>query len=563
MADNYVEPTNYGEAEDASEVSVDVKYGLRLTTDITNTGKPNTLPTFREADLEYAYTKEVKRTGDTKNEISWERIAHYRPISRPYGETIKSDEGTRIGTLVYAMKYLPRADELTAYVDLNLNTMYTKDDGFLDFEPIVMGDQVPTPTPSWTPTITQTITNTQMATPTPSPTESPDLQAVETVFRELWKDNSTDYFTFKYHNGYFGVRFRYRKYAMTFFREKIVEASGTNTQSWFETKYGDDDTKIKKIFNPFRRIKILINNVTKASDSNDVIPANIDHKGIDVENTFPDDNTTERDAFNAMIGLNENIFGYEEQYVMVSKGSDLKQNGFELFIPLNTPDPSKQFYNSDGKDREVKQYEYFTTQRSDVNSKLSDFNDHIIDGNLKWDCKYFIFRADMQGSEFDIQDIKIYPIEEEQRFVPDTDDGSKGTYEWIDSLSYPLDDSPLVFDHKELINGEKLYLFTMPTPTPSFTPSPTPTVTITHPTPTPTFTVSPTETLSNTPTPTVTITHPTPTPSPTITKTLRLFNVNEEKGVNIIGTMNIIQRDGTITYADNLFNLGPVFHLEL
>lgn len=576
MANEYQEPINYGET--FGDIEVDVAYGLRLSSDIINTGKPNTLPLFRRDDLEYAYTKNVKRTGDSSNEISWKRIAHYRPVSRPYGETIQSDEGTTIPVagLVYATKYLPRADELTAYVDLNAGNLYGEKDGFVDFEPIVMGDQVPTPTPSWTPTmswtptITQTITDTQMATPTPSPTESPDLESLGRIFRELWKDDSPDYFTFKYLNGYFGIRFRYRKYAMHFYEnyEETVIDSFLKRQ-YFGAKHLTDK---EKIFNPFRKIQIYTRNVivpdTKYDASDQTIEVTEDHMAIDIPKTFgsgSDDDFGSRANFEAMVRTNAGTdevagtFNYSARNVKrltETNGGTETQIGYEIAIPFENFRTNESVrYKSDGSDRVVNQYNRFVNKRD---TSLPDFNNNK---DNRFDCKYYIFEANLTG-EIDVSKIIIHPSkEEEDWFIDTSNESGLGTWE-TDVPTYSTDHID-IFEHGETIGGEKLYLFTMPTPTPSFTPSPSPTVTITHPTPTPTFTISPTETLSNTPTPTVTITHPTPTPSPTITKTLRLFNVNEEKGVNIIGTMNIIQRDGTITYADNLFNLGPVFHLEL
>ena len=579
MPNDYEEPSNYGEADDASAVYVDVEYGLRLTTDITNPGKPNTLPLFRRTDLEYAYAKDVKRTGDASNEISWERIAHYRPISRPYGETIKSDEGTTMNGLVYATKYLPRADELTAYVDLNLHKIYTDDDGFLDFEPIIMGDQIPTPTPSWTPTmswtptITHTITDTQVGTPTPSPTESPDLASLGAIFRELWKDDSPDYFTFKYLNGYFGIRFRYRKYAMDFYENfKETKSNSFVTRQYFGAKHLTGNDK-ETIFNPFRKIQIYTQNVivpdTKYDANDQTIEVTEDHMAIDIQKTFgdgSDDDFGSRRNFEAMVRTNAGTddvvgtFDYSTRNVKrltETNGVTETQIGYEIAVPFENFRSNESIrYKSDGSDRDVDQYNRFVNKRD---TSLPDFTNNR---DNRFDCKYYIFEANLAG-EIDISNIIIYPSKEEEGWFEDKQGGDGlGTWETLDVPTYSTDPVD-IFEHKEEINGEKLYLFTVPTPTPSFTPSPSPTVTITHPTPTPTFTVSPTETMTNTPTPSVTITHPTPTPSPTITKTMRLFNVNEEKGVNIIGTMNIIQRDGSITYADNLFNLGPVFHLEL
>jgi len=218
------------------------------------------------------------------------------------------------------------------------------------------------------------------------------------------------------------------------------------------------------------------------------------------------------------------------------------QKGFNIFVPF-------EYWH----EPDVTQSESVIPNRWNKFNDLRDSSMVTYNENSRYDCCYFMFESQHQDTEkgFDIESIKIIASTQEEYW-----DSENGMWEIKDKPDYVTDEIH-IYEHGETINDSTFYMYSVPTPTPSPTITITETITNTISfTPTPTFTVSPTETISTTPTPTVTITEPTPTP--TITKTLQLFNVDETKGVNMIGSFNVIRRDGTTTLASNLFNIGPM-----
>jgi len=563
---DYEDPDKYGEAFDTTKLSIDIIYGLKLSSDTTTIGKPNTLPLYLKLgeELEYNYTKDVKRTGDITNVISWKRMAHYRPISRPYGETMINDEGTSIGGVKYATKYLPRADELTAYVDLNEGPLQGE-----VLEYIRMGNMIETPTPSWTPTSSWTPTPSWTATPTESwtptisytPTESqtptvsytptltgtpaptpsytdtktPDLESVSIMFRSLWTDSSNAYFIVKSDAGRIGMKFRYRKFINDFYeKNKDVDSLGFG---WFDAKSNNG-----YVFNPIRKIVLDVDNIVIPDHTLDIngYINNVyrDHLWVDKESTFTDIEMTESyESWGNMVLTNEDTFEYA-----LTDGIKIRkkyEDGNEVIkgIEFNIPFNEVSLLSSDNEQNE--RYEKF------INTK----NTSLVTGyDNPFDCVYFIFEGSMENSN--ITDLEVHASTQEQVL-------DNGIWQFMDNPYYVSPDGVRVISH---VNPD--YLYSIETPTPSFTPTQTNTETISF-TPTPTMTY--TETISLTPTPTMTYTETisftptltcTPTVTETITDTLNLFNINRDKGVNIIGELQIIKRDGTIATANRFFNIG-------
>lgn len=556
--DTYSIPLDYGEMYGETPEK-DVKYAFKLT---NSQGQDITLPLYVEDQQGFTYnTFKEDPAGNTSKDINYKILAHFKPISRPYGETILTDEKISINNddtvVYYESKYLPRADELTGYIDLNIGTGKNDHDVFF---PIRMGDMIETPTPSWThtiswtptmsytptmsiswtptvswtPTMSNTPTGSPVATPTPTITGTPDLQSAADVFRGLWSQSNDDYFNFYTKDGYFGMRFKYRRFIDDFYTG--------HTDGLFKPKKINNG---KGLFNPIRKVVVQVENLT------------IEDKFLETGNYFGivyrDHEFLENvnheftgSTWNNMVTTNTTTFAYGIDYGKAivdtnSLDSPVKViKEIEFYIPLNESTFGNNVNNV---------YNTFNAKNSNATSGSDDgYNNSV-------DSVYFIIPSN-ETSRYVIKNVKIFPTSARD------DNNGYAIYE---------SDEAYIYNNGDKIGGDTdpTYFYSMETPTPSFTPSPTMTQTITHPTPTPTFTISPTETVSHTPTPTVTITHPTPTPTftvsytPTITKTLRLFNVDEEKGVNIVGSLNIIQRDGTISLADSLFNIGPVFNLEL
>ena len=566
-------PIYYGDKPDPeSEITTKaiIEYGFKLTSD-DDGQKSITLPEFLGSTNQFYYEKNPQGPDKvSKDTISFERLAVFKPISRPYGETILYDEAASSITsnnIVYASKHLPRADELTACIDLNTRDLsnFGKYD-HNEYFPIRMGNMLETPTPSWTPTIswtptntytpTETITDTHtvtpsitespMPTPTPSPTQSPDLDKVGTIFRDLWLDETTDYFSFAHTGTHFGIRFKYRKFIL----DNYIEH-----ENMFGSKHLTGGDRIP-IFNPIRKIELLINNVKVDSDKfnsdGTIKEVFYNHEPIDIEKTFDaEDNVfNDKERWYAMKRTNEATFapGNDEPLKVIEESTQSGgrvQKGFEIFVPF------EYWYDLDEAQSDSvrpNRWEKFNELRD---SALLGFNEYS-----RYDCCYFMFEAQHLDTEkgFDVQSIRIYASKEEEYWDTDT-----GAWELKDNPDYVKDeiDEIHIYEHGETIGDSTFYMYSVPTPTPSPTITTTETITNTVScTPTPTFTVSPTETISATPSPTVTITEPTPTP--TITKTLQLFNIDETKGVNMIGSFNVIRRDGTTTLASNLFNIGPM-----
>ena len=557
------------------EIQAIIEYGFKLTSD-DDGQKSITLPEFLESTDQFYYSKNPRDpAGFNNSTISYKKLAVFKPISRPYGETILEDEASSSvtsGNSQYASRYLPRADELTACIDLNTRDISDENIGKYDhneYFPIRMGNMLETPTPSWTPTISWTPTNTYtptatftdthtvtpsitespMPTPTPSPTQSPDLDQVGTIFRNLWLDETTDYFSFAHTGTHFGIRFKYRKFIL----DNYVEH-----ENMFGSKHLTGEDRIP-IFNPIRKIELLINNVKVDSDKKNtdgtIQEVFYNHEPIDIENTFEEVGSSDpvfndKPRFYAMKRTNEATFapGNDEPIKVIEESTQSGgsvQKGFEIFVPF-----------ADWHDYDEDQSE---SARPNRWNKFNDLRDSVMVGyneHSRYDCCYFMFKAQHLDTEkgFDVQSIRIYASKEEEYWDADT-----GAWELEDNPDYVKKDIDEIhiYEHGETIGDSTFYMYSVPTPTPSPTITMTETITNTVScTPTPTFTVSPTETISTTPSPTVTITEPTPTP--TITKTLQLFNIDETKGVNMIGSFNVIRRDGTTTLANNLFNIGPM-----
>lgn len=563
-------PEHYGDKA-TYEIESIIEYGFKLTSD-DDGQKIITLPEFLDTTDQFYYKKKPQGPDNVGKElISFKRLAVFKPISRPYGETILEDEAlssvtSNNGNVVYASRYLPRADELTACIDLNTRDISNNNLGKYDhneYFPIRMGNMLETPTPSWTPTISWTPTNTYthtatitdthtvtpsitespMPTPTPSPSQSPDLDQLGTIFRDLWLDTTTDYFSFAHTGIHFGIRFKYRKFIL----DNYVEH-----ERMFGSNHLPGGERIP-IFNPIRKIEFLINNVKVDSDKYNsdgtIQQVFYNHEPIDIEKTFDtdDDVFNDKDRWYAMKRTNETTFapGNDEPIKVIEESTQSGgsiQKGFEIYIPF------EYWYDFDEVQSESMRPNRWTKFNDLRDSELFGFNEYS-----RYDCCYFMFEAQHQDIEkgFDVQSIRIIASTEEEYW-----DADSSSWELKDKPDYVTDENH-IYQHAEIIGDSPFYMYSVPTPTPSPTMTMTETITNTVScTPTPTFTITPTETISTTPTPTVTITEPTPTP--TITKTLQLFNIDETNGVNMIGSLNVIRRDGTTTLASNLFNIGPM-----
>tara|TARA_Y100000389_G_C17470594_1_gene530217 strand:- start:9282 stop:10997 length:1716 start_codon:yes stop_codon:yes gene_type:complete len=553
------DPTKYGE-EPYNSIEDEIEYGFKLTTD--NDGQKNiTLPQFQPEPLNvFQYRKNIlDPEGENSQNIKYERLANFRPVSRPYGETILEDEKASIikdtsgdSIVIYASKYLPRADELTAYVDLNTRNV-SNENGKYDHDvyfPIRLGDLLETPTPSWTPTEswtptisytptisetptvsnTPTQTSTPESTPTPTDTKTPDLDSVGTIFRTLWAEQSNAYFTVKSEGGMFGMKFKYRKFVDDFY-EKHVDG-------WFKLTGNPD-----KIFNPIRKIVLEVDhlNIPGAEDDGYVNGVYRDHEWVNDEATFNDINTgntlTNWTNWSNMKTTNENTFEYVfSEGVKIHKGYESGsevEKGLEFYLPFN----ESSFLS--GSDERNERYDRFITNRE---TTIQGYDN-------PFDCVYFMFEGSVD--HVNINDIKIYPSIEEQ-------DGNSTDGWTLKDVPFYVSSEDYVISHGK----NSKYLYSIETPTPTLTTTQTITETVSC-TPTPTMTF--TETISFTPTPTMTETITvtptqtltrTPTVTETITDTLNLFNINREMGVNIIGEIQIIKRDGTVTTASRFFNVG-------
>ena len=616
------QPEEYGSDPLDGKIETEMKYGFKLTSDSGQTDGI-TLPQVKPSLKQFQYEKQlIDPSGENVRLITYHRLAQFKPVSRPYGETILEEEASSIvkkNAVIYASKYLPRADELTAYVDLNERDSnggkYDHDDYFL----IRMGDMLETPTPftpSWTPTIsptmsyTPTLTGTPAHTPSPTITGSPDYRTVGKVFRSLWDTNDTDYINFVLQDGMIGVKFKHRLFVQDFYKEydNVGDDNGH-----FQSKKASGS--IKPMWNPFAKIVVRCEGLTipdnTIEDSTGKInPTYRDHLPINVSETF---GTDVPPSWNQMINQNERIFNYGDvDGKVLQDPSTGAVVGFEMYIP----------FKEDG--------EFSINENRFQAYKNTEISPNFYNNSAS--SVFFIFEA--SGSGFHVTDVEVIPSTGLNQLDEDT---------YNTNSEYNIEHGQQVGD-----SGEIIYLYSVETPTPSMTitithPTPTPTktvtptvsltptptqtvtqsetVTITHPTPTPTlhptptptmtqtktltdtmtetltFTPTPTmtytETLTMTPTPTmtetntntmtptntntitetntntitetITITHPTPTPTmtvtETITKTMELFNINRDRGVNIIGSLNIIQRDGVITSVNRFFNIGrkPIF----
>lgn len=646
------DPSMHGD-EPFDRIRDEIEYGFKLTSD-DDGQKDITLPQFKPDPLNvFQFKKDdiIDPTGDKVQDIYYERLANFRPVSRPYGETILEAEEASIvrsGNVIYASKYLPRADELTAYVDLNTRDINDVDKGTYDHDeyfPIRMGNFLETPTPSWTPTeswtptvsytptnsisltptisftptisqthtmsYTPTLTDTPAPTPSPSVTESPDLKSVGDLFRSLWSESNNDYFVVKSEGGMFGMRFKYRKYINDFYTQYQTSTSSGDygKLNWFVSKKVSNPGNKRSVFNPIRKIVLEIDNINIPSHNiDDTYHINTlyrDHEFIDKDQTFKN-SPIDGLAWSNMEKTNESTFEYQlsegVKMYRVYEGSGFVNKGFEFYIPFNEESFRDNYTNQHQNHRQNRYNIFMNTLNENGIPKPYD---------NPFDSVYFIFEGSASNA---INNISVYASEEEEYL-------SEGN--WVLSDPLYLTDDMYVFENGQqagdLQYEDIIYLYSMETPTPSFTPthtvSITPTVTITEPSPTPTVTLTRTETVSFTPTPTVTetqtitltvavtptqtttntntqtitetytptntetttvtetatvtntitITHPTPTPTVTITETvtetMKLFNINRDKGVNIIGELHVIQRDGTITTANRFFNIGrkPVF----
>lgn len=562
------EPSMHGE-EPIDRIRDEIEYGFKLTSD-DDGQKDITLPQFKPDPLNvFQYKKDniIDPTGEKVQDIYYERLANFRPVSRPYGETILEEEEASIvrnGNVIYASKYLPRADELTAYVDLNTRDVNDLDKGKYDHDeyfPIRMGNFLETPTPSWTPTeswtptisytptasisltptisytptisqthtisYTPTLTNTPAPTPSPTITESPDLQSVGDLFRSLWSEANNDYFVVKSEGGMFGMRFKYRKFINDFYSQYNTGPSSNDygKLNWFVSKKVSDPNNKRSVFNPIRKIVLEIDNVDvpvhNIDDAYNINTLYRDHEFIDEGETFKNA-PVDAVSWGNMKITNEATFEYQlSEGVKIHRIYDgnaggFVNKGFEFYIPFN----EESFIS-----------EYTNQRQNRYNILMNTLNETGIPSyNNPFDSVYFIFEG--STNNLSINNISVYASEEEQF----TTDGGN-TWELQDPIY--LTNDMYVFENGkqagDLQYEDIIYLYSMETPTPSFThthtPSVTPTVTITEPTPTPTVTLTKTETISFTPTPTLTQTATdtitmTPTPTTTNTNTQTITSTN-------------------------------------